>query len=207
MTTDLPTLERGDGASGPTEPGHRPASRRDPRRLRLSRRTRRAWLVAHIVAGGAWVGIDVVMACLVVVGLSTGDDRREALCWQAIELFAVWPLFTAGVTCLATGIVLGIGTKYGLVRYWWVAVKLVLNVILAVLILFLLRPGVHDLAGYGRALAGGTRTSLDISSAVMPPIVSLTALFVATVLSVFKPWGRTRLSRRERRRAGSGVGS
>ena len=38
------------------------------------------------------------------------------------------------------------GSKYGLVRCWWVAIKLVLNVALLVLVLTLLRPDVAEVA-------------------------------------------------------------
>jgi hypothetical protein len=33
-------------------------------------------------------------------------------------LFAVWPLIATGLVCLASGVVLGLGTKWGLIRYW-----------------------------------------------------------------------------------------
>lgn len=41
---------------------------------------------------------------------------------------------------------LGLGTKWGLVRYWWVAIKLALNAALVALVAFALRPGVTELA-------------------------------------------------------------
>ncbi len=58
------------------------------------------------------------MAVVIFRALLADDDNSKALCFQALELFAVWPLLTAGLVCLSSGIVLGLGTKYGLVRYW-----------------------------------------------------------------------------------------
>jgi hypothetical protein len=84
---------------------------------------------------------------------------------------AVGPLLATGLICLLTGVLLGLGSKYGLLRYWWVAVKLALNLVLTGLVLVSLAP-VGDL--------------------IFPPIVSPTALLVAMVLAVFKPWGRIR---------------
>src|SRR3712207_8806435 len=84
---------------------------------------------------GVWLGIDVVMAVFVFTALLANDDNTKALCYRALELFAVWPLLTTGLVCLASGAVLGFGTKYGLVRYWWVATKLVLNIVLTALVL------------------------------------------------------------------------
>ena len=162
---------------------------------RLGRRARRAVLTVHILGAGAWIGIDVVLGVLVFTALLTSSTATEALCYQALELFAVWPLLTAGLLTLASGIVLGLGTKYGLVRYRWVAVKLVINVVLVTLVAFALRPGLAEAAAYGEALAAGGSGASDVGGLVFPPLVSGVALVTATVLSVFKPWGRLRRTR------------
>jgi hypothetical protein len=158
--------------------------------LRLGRRTRKAVLVAHIASSGAWIGLDVVMAVLVFTAIASGDEQRAALSYQALELFAIWPMFIAGAACLVTGLLLGIGTKFGLVRYWWVATKLVLNLVLSTL-----RPGVHESADLARRLAAGEIASIPVGDIVFPPIVSPLALMVAVTLSVYKPWGRIRKNR------------
>jgi uncharacterized membrane protein len=163
-------------------------------RNRLGRRMRRGVLTAHIVSAGAWIGIDVVLGVLVFTATFTSSTSTEALCYQALELFAVWPLLTASILTLITGVVLGLGTNYGLIKYWWVTVKLALNLILVTLVAFALRPGVAEAARYGEALAAGTPTDASVGNLVMPPIVSSIALLVATILSVYKPWGRTRRS-------------
>lgn len=160
--------------------------------VRLGRRTRRAVLVAHIASAGAWIGLDVVMAILVFTAIGTGDEQRAALSYRALELFAIWPMFTAGAVCLVTGLLLGLGTKFGLVRYWWVATKLVLNLLLSTLVLVALRPGVHQTAELADRLAAGEIASIPVGDMVFPPIVSPLALMVAVTLSVYKPWGRIR---------------
>jgi hypothetical protein len=153
---------------------------------------RKGVLVVHIVSAGAWIGIDVVMGIIIFTALLADDDNTRALCYRALELFAVWPLFTTGLVCLASGIVLGIGTKWGLVRYWWVAIKLALNIVLTTLVLVALRPGVIEAAEQGRRFAAGEPASLAVGDLIFPPIVSPTALLIAFVLAVFKPWGRIR---------------
>ena len=159
---------------------------------RLGRRARRAVLTVHILGAGAWIGIDVVLGVLVFTAMLTSSTATEALSYRALELFAVWPLLAAGLVTLASGIALGLGTKYGLVRYWWVSMKLVLNVVLVVLVAFALRPGLAEAAAYGEVLAAGGSARSDVGSLVFPPVVSGVALVTATVLSVFKPWGRLR---------------
>src|SRR5690606_15512056 len=92
-------------------------------RRRLGVRTRRAVLVAHIASAGAWLGVDVAMAVLIGTAVTTDEAAVLGLCLQALELVSVWPLLACGLVCLATGVVLGLGSKWGLVRYWWVAIK------------------------------------------------------------------------------------
>jgi hypothetical protein len=45
-------------------------------------------------------------------------------------------------------------------------------------------------------LAASQPTDSEVDSLVFPPIVSGLALLTATVLAVYKPWGRVRAARR-----------
>jgi hypothetical protein len=150
--------------------------------------------------------MDVVMGIVVFTALLSESESTRALCYRALELFAVWPLLTTGLVCLASGVVLGLGTKWGLIRYWWVAIKLALNVVLVFLVAFALRPGVVELAEQGRRFMAGEPASLAVGDLIFPPIVSTSALLVATALAVFKPWGRTRKRRTPKRGAVSDAG-
>jgi hypothetical protein len=104
-------------------------------RWRLGVGTRKGVLVVHIASAGAWLGVDVVMAVLVFRALLTDDGRAKALSFRALELIAVGPLLACGLLCLLSGILLGLGSRYGLLRYWWVAAKLALNLLLTGLVL------------------------------------------------------------------------
>jgi hypothetical protein len=164
-------------------------------RWRLGTRTRKSVLVLHIASAGAWLGVDVVMAVLIFTALLRDDPATRALSYRALELVAVGPLLACGLVCLATGIVLGLASRYGLVRYWWVAAKLVLNLVLTGLVLVALAPEVAAHADQARRLEAGLPALLDVGQLIFPPIVSPTALLVAMVLATFKPWGRIRQGR------------
>jgi hypothetical protein len=175
-----------------------PLARGGTQKWRLGARTRKGVLVVHIASAGAWVGIDVVMGVLVFTALF-GDDETRALCYRALELFAVWPLIATGLVSLASGVVLGLGTKWGLIRYWWVAIKLALNIILVALVPVALRPEVIEKAEQGRRFVAGEAASLAVGDLIFPPIVSPTLLLIAVVLAVFKPWGLIRERRAPKR--------
>ncbi|NJP93109.1 hypothetical protein HCN51_27290 [Nonomuraea sp. FMUSA5-5] len=176
--------------------GAPPASRR-----RLSRGWRRATLVVHVISAGAWIGIDVIMAVLVLAGWFAADVNARSLAYRALAEFVIWPMLGSALVCLVTGVVLGAGTTWGLVRYWWVAVKLALNLALCILIVVLLMPGMDAVGSYGERLLTGTPSSTVVERLFFPPAVSLSSLSFATILAVWKPWGRLRLrtARREDR--------
>ncbi|MGL4176194.1 MAG: hypothetical protein ACRCSN_08965, partial [Dermatophilaceae bacterium] len=75
--------------------------------------------------------------------------------------------------------------------YWWVAVKLVANLVLCALVVLALRPGMDDVAAHGAALSvSGVADPAAVAELVYPPAVSLAALLLAVILSIVKPWGR-----------------
>jgi len=175
------------------QPGSRQVGQQ--RSWRLGGRARKTILVLHIVAGGSWFGLDVAMAVLIFTAIGTDSAAVRADVLQSLQLVTVWPMFCAAMLSLITGIQLGLGSKYGLVRYWWVMIKLGLNLVLAILVVASLRGGVAEAADLGRQLALGADRQWDFTDMLYPPIVSPTALAVAFVLSVFKPWGRVRRNR------------
>jgi hypothetical protein len=177
----------------PTTGSERSRDGAHPRRLGIN--ARRAVLVAHIASAGAWLGVDVAMAALILTAATAGDAGTRAFSLQALEIVTVWPLLTCGGTCLLTGIVLALGSRWGLLRYWWVTVKLAINLVLTVLVLVSLRFEIADQAERGRRLAAGQTVTFDLSNLIYPPTVSPTLLLVAMTLSVFKPWGRIRAGR------------
>lgn len=158
---------------------------------RLGGRARKTVLVTHIVSAAVWFGVDVALGILVVISL-TADSYTAGLAIQAVDLFAVWPMFGASLVCLASGVVLGVGGKYGLVRYWWVVVKLAFNVIMSVLIVSSLRSDIGSAAGIGERLMAGDPTAAVPVEVLYPVIVAPSMLITAYLLSVFKPWGRIR---------------
>jgi hypothetical protein len=159
---------------------------------KLAGRTRKAVLLVHIGSAGTWLGMDLTFAVLLCTAMLTDNPTTAATAYQALEMVAVYPMLTAGLLTLASGVILGLGSKYGLLRYWWVAVKLAINVLFVCLIVFALRPSVRGVSESGRLLSDDPTTVVPYQDLLGPLIVGPTLLVVAMVLSVFKPWGRIR---------------
>ncbi len=133
-----------------TAPSIRPA-----RSWRLAVPVRKAVLVLHLASAVGWLGMDLVLGIFVLSGVLSPSRNSAAVSYQAIQIFAVWALLPAGLTCLATGLVLGLSSKYGVLRFRWVTVKLLINIGLTALVPVAPRPAAANAAEYGRQLAAG----------------------------------------------------
>jgi hypothetical protein len=165
---------------------------------RLGTRTRKGILVVHIVSAGVWIGIDVVMGVVIFTAL-LGDDATRALCYQALELFAGWPLVVTGLVCLASGVVLGLGTVYGLVRYWWVAIKLAITAVLTAVVFLVLELSLAAMAT-AESLTDAQRMRVVLASAG-----ALALLVVNVVLGLSKPGWRTPVRTKSHAPVGTGA--
>ncbi len=160
------------------------------RRVRLSRRQRHLVLVLHIVSAVGWIGVDLALLPLVLTGLTTDDGQTAATAFGAVAILVPWTVPALSLLIVTTGVLLGLGTRWGLVRYGWVAVKLVLSLILTTLVFVSLLPGVAAIDVAGPMSADEVRAALgDPRNLLYPPVVSGLTLLAAVVISVTKPWG------------------
>lgn len=162
---------------------------RTPRRL--PRRWRKAVLIAHILSGVGWIGVDLALLPLVITGLTTDDGETAAASYRAIGILVPWTVPALSLLIVITGVTLGLGTKWGLIRYWWVAVKLAISLLLTVLVFVALLPGVNALEVTSATTGDEVRATLDDPTMFLyPPVVSCLLLVVSAILSVTRPWGR-----------------
>jgi hypothetical protein len=176
----------------------------------LTQSWRKTILVLHIAGGVGWMGLDAGLLILAATGLTTGSARTAAACYTAIGLVVPPVVLTLSLTMLGTGLMLGLGSKWGLLRYWWVLLKLALGLVLTALVFFALLPLTSALpeavvsAGDGGGAAVRSALGAVPVQLMFPPVVSFLALGFALALSVFKPWGRVRAMDTTREQAAAG---
>lgn len=163
-----------------------------PQLPRLPRPTRRAFLVAHVTVSVGWLGISLCLLTLAIAGARDPDTFAEPA-YAAMKLFADWLLLPVALLSLITGLVLSLGTSWGLARYRWVWVKFWLTLVATGLTVFSFKPAADEAAAL--VAAGGQVPGSDL---LAPPAVSLSLYVFLTAVSVLKPWGLTRRGRRLR---------
>ncbi|GAA5513067.1 hypothetical protein Dcar01_01793 [Deinococcus carri] len=162
--------------------------------LRLAPSVRKGLLVLHLMAGVAWMGVDVALFVLLEQARTTSDAATALSGYTSVGWIVPVALPPLSLGVLVTGLLLGWGTPWGILRHWWVLVKLGLSLVMTALVFLALVP----LVGRLPVLTSMTRAqevrdhlgALPIQL-MFPPVVSFLLLAFATVLSVFKPWRRT----------------
>lgn len=157
---------------------------------------RRGLLVAHIAGSVGWLGAIAASLALAVVALVTTDPDVTSAVYRVLEPLGWAALVPFSLAALVTGVIQSLVSPWGLIRHYWVLIKLLLNVFaVAVLLLYM-----QTLAGLARAAADGGAPGPSLSP-VMHAAAAVVLLLIALVLSVYKPRGLTARGYRQRQQA------
>ena len=142
-------------------------------------------LAAHILASVGWLGVVLAKVVLEITALTTNQATTAEAMRVAVHVLNV-PFPPLALGTIISGVLLSLGTKWGLLRYYWVVTKLVLTVGVIV-------TAVQLIDRFAQA-EPATLMGLSLTPVLLLLGLSATHLFVllvATVISVYKPWGKT----------------
>ena len=152
--------------------------------MKLPPRWRKLVLTAHVITAVGWLGVDLVMLTFGIAGLTGADPELVYPAQSYIGRVLFTPL---SALVWLIGVINALFTPWGLVKHWWVLVKLLVTTLMLCLVVFLLYPSLTDAGSLAAELPLRDRINM-----VVAPSVSTTLLIFATVLSTYKPWGRVR---------------
>jgi hypothetical protein len=163
----------------------------------MTPRLRKFALTAHVTSSVGWLGAVAGFLALAVAGLSSQDAQMMRAAYLAMELTGWFVIVPLSLASLPTGLVMSLGTEWGLFRHYWVLAKFLITILATILLLVHMQPVGH-LAGVvaETTLAHGALAGLRVQL-VADAGAALLALLVATALSVYKPRGMTRYGRRK----------
>jgi hypothetical protein len=163
------------------------AVRRPPPARRLAPPWRKLLLTVHVGTSVGLLGADATLVLLGLAGAGGADPRTV---YPAMHLLGTGLLVPLAVASLASGVLLGVLTPWGLTRHWWVLAKLALTTAGTVLALTVLTPALTAAAEVTRA--GVLPSDAQREALVRDPGAASVVLLITLVLSVYKPWGRVR---------------
>jgi hypothetical protein len=163
----------------------------------MTPRLRKFSLTAHVTSSVGWLGVVAGFLALAVAGLTSHDVQMVRATYLAMDLTAWFVIVPSSFASLLTGLVMSLGTTWGLFRHYWVLVKLLITLFSTIVLLLHLRPIGH----LARVVAEATLSNGDLAGLRIQLVANagaaLLMLLVATTLSVYKPRGMTPYGRRK----------
>ena len=157
----------------------------------MTPRLRKFALAAHITLAVGWIGAVAGYIALDVAAATSQDAQTLRAAYLAMELIAWYVIVPLAIASLLTGLIMSLGTKWGLFRHYWVLISLLLTVIATAVLL-----AETQTIGYLAATAADPATSGDdlraLESTLVHSVGGTVVLVVILVLNVYKPRGMTR---------------
>ena len=149
---------------------------------------RKLALTVHLVSSVGWLGAVVAYLALGISAVTGQDAQTVRAAWIAMEVTGWFVIVPLALAALLTGLVMSLGTPWGLFRHYWVVITLLLT-IFSTVILLLHMPTVSALADVARE---ADAASLDGHGGdLFHAGGGLLVLLVITALNVYKPRGLT----------------
>lgn len=158
--------------------------------MRFSPAARKLALAIHLTVSVGWIGAVAAYLTLDLVAATSDDPatlRASYISMGAIVGSVIVPL---AIAALLTGLLLSLGTKWGLIRHWWVTISLMLTVVATVVLL--IETGA--IRAYASLAADPATTGSELRSLGSTLVHSIgggVVLLTVLVLNVFKPRGMT----------------
>ena len=160
---------------------------------------RRFTFATHVTSSLGWVGAVLVFLAIAGIGLTSQDERTVRGAYLIMAPAAWFVLVPLAHAALVSGIALSLGTPWGLIRHYWVALKLVITAF-STMILMIYMGTFRQMAG----VAADPVVELGLVrnfSPLLHAILALVLLLAATVLAICKPFGMTPFGAREQGQA------
>jgi len=164
--------------------------------MTMSPSLRKLVLTVHIALSVGWIGAASAYIALDVAAATGQNPQTVRAAYLAMEVIAWYVIVPLAFASLLTGLIMALGTTWGVFRHYWVLISLLLTIIATVVLL-----AETQTISYFADLAGDPTTSSDdlraLGSTLAHSVGGTVVLFVILVLNVYKPRGLTPYGRRK----------
>lgn len=158
----------------------------------MNPRFRKLALTTHITTSVGWIGAVIAYVALVIAAMTSSNLQILKAVWIAIRLMGWFAVVPLSLISLLTGLVMSLGTKWGLFRHYWVLFSLVLTVFANVILLQHMQT-VDALASLAAEMTNSDVVTLrqGLGGELFHGGVGLLLLIVIQVVNIYKPRGLT----------------
>lgn len=157
----------------------------------LSPRLRKAALTVHITVSVGWVGAVVAYLALDITVLTGQAPHTVFAAYVARGILGWYVIVPLAIASFVTGVLMGLGTRWGLFRHYWVVISLLLTLVALGVLLgqvehftYAMNVTPDQVIPSGNAQRRRGRSLLHSGGGLL-------VLFVITALNVYKPRGLT----------------
>lgn len=148
-------------------------------------------LTIHISTSVGWIGVVLGYLTLAVMAMADRDEQAVRVYWMGLEMLGWYVTVPLAIIALHSGLVLALGTRWKITRYYWVLTSLILTSgATAVLLVHMPR-----VSSYARAAVDITANVSALRQALWGELLhtglGLVVLLGIEVLNVYKPGGLT----------------
>ena len=101
---------------------------------------RKLALTAHVTSSVSWLGAVAAFLALAIAGLARSDAQMVRAAYLATEMITWFVIVPLAFASLLTGLIVSLGTPWGLFRHYWVLVKFMLTILATVLLILHTQP-------------------------------------------------------------------
>jgi hypothetical protein len=164
--------------------------------MTMSPAFRKLALTVHLTTSVGWVGAVIAYLGLGIAAGQSSDTETIRAAWTAMDVIGWWVIVPLAIAALVTGVVMSLGTRWGLFRHYWTVISLGLTVVCTV-VLVVHMPSVSAIAR--RVRSADPADLRGFGGDLFHPGAGLLLLLVITVLNVYKPAGLTPYGWRKQR--------
>lgn len=157
----------------------------------MAPRLRRFALTLHVLSSIGWAGALAAFLALAAVGLTSQDAETVRMAYVANGMITWYVIVPLAFASLLTGIVQALATPWGLIRHYWVLIKLV--IVSAATFMLMMKTG--PISYIAAVAAEGDLSGADLlglrASILAHAVGGLLVLVWAAALGTYKPRGLT----------------
>ena len=163
--------------------------------MTMSPALRKLALTVHLVLSIGWIGAVIAYIGLNVAIVTSGDPQVVRAGLIGMELTGRFVIVPLALTSFITGLIMSLGTPWGLLRHYWVLISFFLTAF-SLIVLLLHMPDMSSMAavttpGDGAQHGASGEQHGSGRGDFLHAGGGLFVLLVITVLNVYKPRGMT----------------
>lgn len=157
----------------------------------MSPGARKLVLTIHIAVSVGWIGALAAYLALDVAAATSHDIVVLRAAYTGMALIVSTAIVPLAIAALLTGLMVALGTKWGLFRHYWVVLSLLLTTV-ATAVLLVETQTIRHLARLAADPATSPGELRGLPTTLAHSIGGTVVLLVVLALNMYKPRGMTR---------------